>query len=100
MKKKNMQTTIEFIFLFVIIFSLMFFMIGFHNVDLSYNILKYSYDNDVNWYYKNKDCNNFICYSYVKLYIIGMETMRISLGTLVLVSAIFYIYKRENCSSE
>ena len=84
---------IELVFLFVIAFSLYFFMIGLHNVDLSFNALKISYDKEINLFYDSQDCNEFTCRSFMDLYLLGFRLMQSSMSILVFSCVLFFLYK-------
>lgn len=96
--KKKYEIIFGIIFCLLVFVFFYYTMIGFHNVDLSYNILKLSYDNDENYYYDYIDCNLFKCYSYAELYTSGMTLILYSSAgfvALIIVSGAYMLNRHQ-----
>ena len=73
-RERKMKTKKVIITLLVLV-CLNFLWVGFHNVDNTLNALKFSYDNDIDFYSYCDQTALGGCIDYLSLYMIGMYLM-------------------------
>ncbi len=77
----------------LVLLCLNFFWVGFHNVDNTLNALKFSYDNNIDFYSYCDQTALGGCIDYLSLYMIGMYLMYITF--FIMAVTIIYLLSDE-----
>ena len=92
MRKRIINRFIIPVSLFLLIVTITFFWIGWHNIDNSFNVLKISYDTDLDIFYNNCDKTAYgNCISYTSMYVLGMNLMSMCNGMLALLCVVLLV---------